>query len=57
MVYCVTGVLQGGLLAMAIYFSYQDKEHAGDDGAGSGPTEEDPLLGATNPNGRVDGRS
>lgn len=49
LVYCVSGVLQGGLLAMAIYFSTFEKNEAdNDDPSTEEPTEEDPLLSGPN---------
>lgn len=46
LIYCVTGVLQGSLLCMAIYFSRQDRKgKVSDDGAlAEEPSENDPLL-------------
>lgn len=49
-VYCVTGLLQGGLLAMAIYFQSREKDPDGqeafdsDETAAREATESDPLL-------------
>ncbi|GAB7346817.1 hypothetical protein MBLNU459_g1913t1 [Dothideomycetes sp. NU459] len=46
LIYCVTGLLQGALLGMAIYFSIKDRDIKGSDTdpAGEEPTENDPLL-------------